>query len=77
MQSSQKRRTFPGFSFAYSKFRVNFSHFQKNMTHIVDLFLNLRTLKNAGRPMSKKSPFREPFDKCHGKRVERLLQSER
>ena len=29
MQLSQKRRTFPEFFFAFSKFRFNFEHFEK------------------------------------------------
>ena len=37
--------------------------FRKKMALISGLFLNLRTPKNVVRYMSKKSPFRGPFDK--------------
>ena len=46
------------------------------MTLIADLFAKLRTPKNVVRYMSKKSCFKEPFDKQHGKRVQTLLRSE-
>ena len=47
------------------------------MTLIADLFLKLRTPENVVRYMSKKSRFKGPFDREHGKRVQTLLQSER
>ena len=47
------------------------------MTLIADLFPQLRTPKNVVRYMSKRSPFKGPFEKQHGKRVQTLLQSER
>ena len=46
------------------------------MTLIADLFPKLRTPKNVLRYMSKKSPFKTPFDKQYGKRVQTLLRSE-
>ena len=45
------------------------------MTFIADLFPKLRTPKNVVRFLSKKSRFKGPFDKHHGKRVQTLLQS--
>ena len=45
------------------------------MTFIADLFPKLRTPKNVVRYMSKKSRFKGPFDRQHGKRVQ-LLQSD-
>ena len=51
--------------------------FKKKMTLIADVFLNLRTPKYVVREMFKKSCFRGPFDKWHGKRAETLLKSER
>ena len=45
------------------------------MTLIADVFLNLRTPKYVVREMFKKSCFRGPFDKWHGKRAETLLKS--
>ena len=45
------------------------------MTLIPDLFRKLRTSENLARYMSKKSRFKEPFDRQHGKRVQRQLHS--
>ena len=47
------------------------------MTLIADLFPKSRTPENVIRYMSKKSRFKGPFDRQHGKRVQTLLQSER
>ena len=47
------------------------------MTFIADLFPKSRTLENVIRYMSKKSRFKGPFDRQHGKRVQTLLQFER
>ena len=47
----------------------------KKMSFIADLFAILRTQKNVVRYMSKKSRFKEPFDRQHGKRVQALLRS--
>ena len=46
------------------------------MTLIADLFPKLRNPKNVVRDMSKKSSFKVPFDRKHGKRVQTLLPSE-
>ena len=46
------------------------------MTLIADLFAELRTPKNVDRYLSKKTLFKGPFDIQHGKRVQKLLQSE-
>ena len=46
------------------------------MTFIADLFAKLRTPKNVATYMSKKSRFKGPFDRQHGKRVQTLLGSE-
>ena len=46
------------------------------MTFIADLFPILRTPKNVVRYMSKKSRFKGPFDRQHGKRVQTLLRSD-
>ena len=47
------------------------------MTLRADLCLKLRTPENVVRYMSKKSRFKGPFDRQHGKRVQTLLRSER
>ena len=49
----------------------------KKMTLIADLFPILRTPENVVRYISKKSRFKGPFDRQHGKRVQTLLRSER
>ena len=78
MQLSQMEKTFPKSFFAFSKFRFSSQHFQKKkITVIADMFLNFRTLKSVVREMSKKSLFRGPFNKLHGKPTETLLKSER
>ena len=45
------------------------------MTFIADLFAKLRTPKNVVRYMYKKSHFKGPFDRQHGKWVQTLLRS--
>ena len=47
------------------------------MTLIADIFGKLRTPKNVVRYMPKKSRFKGPFDRQHGKRAKTLLRSER
>ena len=50
--------------------------FKKRLTLIAYLFLTLRSAKNVVRYMCKKSPFRLPFQKEHGKRVSTLFKFE-
>ena len=63
MQLSQKQKTFFELFLVFSKYRFNFEHFHKEITHVAYVFLKLRTPKNVGRYMSKKSRFRGPFEK--------------
>ena len=52
MQLSHKRKSFSDFFFiffTFSKFTFNFEHFEKKMTLIADVFLNLWTPKNVVR----------------------------
>ena len=77
MQLSQKEKKFSLFVSGFLKARLNFEHFQKNMTIIADVFPKLRTPKNVVKQISKKSPFRGPFDKKHAKGDRTLLKSER
>ena len=44
------------------------------MTLIADCFPKLRTPEKGVRYMSKKSRFKGPFDRQHGKRVQTLLR---
>ena len=46
------------------------------MTLIAYLFPKLHTLKNVVRYMSKKSRFKGPFHRQHGKRVQTRLRSD-
>ena len=45
------------------------------MTVIADFFRKIGNPENVVRYMSKKSPFKTPFDSQHGKRVRTLLRS--
>ena len=54
---------------------MNFS--KKKMTLLAYLFLRLRPAKNVVRYMCKKSRFRLPFQKEHGKRVSTLFKFKR
>ena len=73
-----KQKIFSEFLLAFSKSTLNFEHFhQKKMTLIADLFPKLCTLKNVVRYISKKSRFKGPFGRQHGKRVQTHSRSER
>ena len=47
------------------------------MTLVADVFRKLETMKDLVRQIPKKSHFRRPFDKQHGKRDETILKSAR
>ena len=74
MQLSQKEKKFSLFVSGFLKTRLNFEHFQKNMTIIADVFPKLRTPKNVVKQISKKSPFRQPFEKQHVKGDQTILK---
>ena len=70
MQLSEETKTFSqfffSFFFGFLKFRIHFERFQKKvakLTLIADVFLNLVTIKNVVRKMSKNSPFKRPLEK--------------
>ena len=46
------------------------------MTLIADLFPKLPTPKNLVTYVSKKSSFKGPFDRQHGKRAQTMLRSD-
>ena len=50
---------------------------ERKVTLIAYVFPELQTAKDVVRQMSKKSCFRRPFDKQHGKRSKTLLKSPR
>ena len=50
MQLSEKRKIFSQYLFAFSKFRFNFEHFQKNENpQALNVYLNLRAPENVVR----------------------------
>ena len=61
--------------FCILKSRSKFEDFEKKMTLIAYVFPKLRIAKDMVREMSKKSRFKRPFDKQHGKRSQTLLKS--
>ena len=76
IHSYKKRKIFCEFFLIFSKFRVNFEHFQKKddlHSWCIFEFTDSEILSE----MSKKSCFRGLLDKGHGKRAEHLLKSER
>ena len=75
-QLSPKQKAFFRFFLAFSKSKLISNIYKKKMTFIVEIFPILRTPKNVVRYMSKKSRFKEPFHRRHGKRVQTLLRSE-
>ena len=76
MQLFQKQKFFLIFSLT-SETRLNFEHFPKKMTLVADVFPKLRTPKNVIKSISKKSRFRESFERQHRKSLQTLLKSER
>ena len=72
---SQKQKVVSQLFIGFWKSTLNFEHFQKKMTVIADFFPKIRNPENVVRYMSKKSPFKGPFDRQHGKRVQTLLRS--
>ena len=71
MQLSQNCKTFSDFFFFFFLHFLNLDSilkiFKKRMTLQAHVFLNLRSQKNVVRKMYRKSRFRGPFDKYHGK----------
>ena len=77
MQFSQKLKTFSWFLMYFRNLGHNLNIFKKRMTLIAYLLLRLRPPNNGVRYMCKKSRFRLPFQKEHGKRVSTLFKFER
>ena len=75
MQLSQKQKTFSQLFAAFLKFRLNFKYFEKKYYPHRFFISEITDSKSVIRKMSKKSRFREPFDKQHGKRAQALLKS--
>ena len=77
MQLSQKLKTFCSFILQFRNLGKLLDIFGKKITLIAYLFLRLRPAKNVVRYICKKSCFRLPFQKEHGKRVSTLFIFER
>ena len=75
MQLCLKGKTFSEFFSPFLKCRLNFENFQQKMTLIADVFSKLWIPKNVVWVISKKSRFRGPFEKQHGKPAQTLLKS--
>ena len=76
MQLYQKLKTCSRFFSAFSKTRFNFEYFQKK-DHGHSLFISEATgCENVVRYMCKKSRFRLPFQKEHGKLLSTLFKLE-
>ena len=69
-QLSEKQKKFSEFFRAFLKCRLNFKHFQKK-----DVRQKFCIFEITDSVISKKSRFRGPFDKQHGKRAQTLLKS--
>ena len=77
MQLFQKQSQFYHLFLYFRNVHSILNIFKKKITLIADVFPKLRTRNNVVRYMCKKSRFRRLFDRQHGKRAQKLLQSER
>ena len=75
MHLCKKQKILSQFFSAFFESALNSEHFQKKMTLIAYVFPKLPTTKNLLKQMSKRSRFREPVDRRHGKWAEALIQS--
>ena len=76
MQLSQKQKPFFRYLSAFLKCRSNFEHLQKKVDTHRFCTSEITDSKNVVREMSKKSCFRDPFNKQYGKWTQTLLKSE-
>ena len=76
MQLSQKHNTFSQFLAAFLKFTLNFKYFGKKSNVRRFCISEIMDCEKVVRSMSKKSRFRRPFEKQHGKRAQTLLKYE-
>ena len=74
MHLSKKQKIFSRSFSAFFESALNFEHFRKKMRLIAYVFPKLPTTKDVLRRMSKRSRFREPVDRRHGKWAEALIQ---
>ena len=75
MQWAQKQKTFSQFSAAFLKFKLNFEYFETKYDTHRFCISEVADCKNVVKEMSKKSRFRGPFDKQHGKPSKAVLKS--
>ena len=72
----KNKKLFPNFFLRFRNLHEILNICKKKMSFIADSFAKLRTPKNVDRYLSKKSRFKGPFDRQHGKRVQTPLKSE-
>ena len=75
MQLSEKEKAFSEFFCSFLKSKVNFKYFGGKDDPQRFCISQITNSENVFRWMSKKSFFREPFDKQHDKRAQGLLKS--
>ena len=75
MQLSQKQKTFSHCFRVFLKSSLNFEHFQTKGDSHSFYITEITDSENVLREMSKKSCFREPFEKPHGKCAQVLFTS--
>ena len=69
IQLSKKKTPFSQLVFAVLKCKSSFEPFENKMTLIAYVFSKISSAKNVFRKMSRKSRFRRPLNKQHGKRT--------
>ena len=75
MQLSQKQKTFSEIFAEFLKSRLDFQYFERKDDPHSFCISEITNSENVVRYMCKKSCFRGPFDKQHGKRPETLFKS--
>ena len=75
MQLSQKQETFSPFLVHFWNLSDILNVLKKKMTLIGFFISEIKGFENVVRQMPKKSRFRRPFDKQHGRHAEALFKS--
>ena len=69
------KKLFSNFFGLFLESPSNCKHFEKIMIVITYVFRNLQTVKDLVRPLSRKRPFRTPFDSQHVEGFQTLVKS--
>ena len=75
MQLSQKQKTFSELLAEFLKYRLSFRYFERKYDLHRFCISKITTSGNVIREMHKKSSFRGPSEKQHGKGAQALLKS--